>query len=360
MSVMTVRGEVDGGSLGVVSPHEHIFIDIRNQFSEFSDAARRKLSGEKVRIGNLGKLSRNPYAVKDNLVIDNEKIAAYELFEWKQAGGNTIVDATPAGIGRNPVLLERMSMLMDVNIIAGCGYYTCDTHPADMDMKTVEEIEKELLCDLTEGIGSTGIKSGIIGEIGTSREIHYNEIKVLKASAMAQEKTGVGIMVHTYPWSANGIEVLKILKGHGASMDKICICHVDVDIDTDYIKKIIDMGAYVEFDNFGKEYYINKVDRGFAGGVFARDIERVGAIRKLVDSGNASGLLITCDICFKTLMHSYGGLGYDHVLSNILPMMRDEGISEDTINMLIRENPARFLNKKTPVTNRVIEERILR
>ena len=63
---------------------------------------------------------------------------------------------------------------------------------------------------------------------------------------------------------------------------KIVICHVDVDFDLDYLRPLLDLGVCLGFDNFGKEFYIDADDRGFAGGIFARDLERVQVIRQLV------------------------------------------------------------------------------
>jgi Predicted metal-dependent hydrolase with the TIM-barrel fold len=348
MAVMTVTGEVSKDKLGIISPHEHIYIDIRNQFREFHDISRKTISEQKVGIQNLDKLSRSPYALKDNLILDNEETAENELLEFKKAGGDTIVDATPKGIGRDPVLLKRISRLLGINIIAGCGYYTADTHPTDMDSKTIEEIADEIMTDLTMGIDGTNIKAGVIGELGISKEIYPNEAKVLAASAKVQLKTGVGILVHTYPWGNNGIEALKILVDNGATCNKICICHIDVDISPIYIKEIIKSGAFVEFDNFGKEYFIDKRDRGFAGGIFARDIDRVKAIKELIDLGCINRILVSCDICLKTLLHKFGGWGYDHILTNIVPMMKEVGITDDQINAIINENPKAFLDNGKP------------
>jgi len=346
MSVMSVQGIIDSNKLGIISPHEHVLIDIRNQFREFSEASKRALSEQKVGIGNLDVLSRNPYAIKDNLVLNDLKIAEEELLKFKKAGGDTIVDATPKEIGRDPEALRDISRLTGLNIIAGCGYYTYDTHPKDMNDKTVKDITNEILNDIEIGMNGTRIKAGVIGELGTSEEIHPNEKKVLIASAKAQAETGVAIIVHTYPWGKKGLEVLDILSKNGAKLNKVSICHVDVEIDLEYCKEIIKSGAYIEFDNFGKEYYIDKRYRGFAGGVFARDIERVKAVKDLVDSGYLSNILISCDVCLKTLLHKYGGWGYDHILNNIVPMMREEGITEEQIDILLKENPKRFLEIK--------------
>lgn len=348
MAIMTVTGIVDKDSLGIILPHEHVYIDIRNQFCEFSDISRKTLSEQKVGIQNLDKLSRNPYALKDNLVLNDEETAEKELIEFKKAGGDAIVDATSKGIGRDPILLKRISRHLGISIIAGCGYYTADTHPADMNDKTIEEIAEEINTELTAGINGTGIKAGVIGEIGISKEIHPNEAKVLIASARAQAETGVGILVHTYPWGVNGTEAVGILTENGALPGKVCICHIDVDIKMAYIEAILKTGVFVEFDNFGKEYYIDKRNRGFAGRLFARDTERVKAIKELIDLGFTDRIMVSCDICLKTLLHTYGGWGYDHILTNIVPMMQEAGITDDQINTIINKNPKNFLDNEKP------------
>jgi phosphotriesterase-related protein len=344
MSVMTVQGALDADKLGVVSPHEHVLIDIRNQFTPFASASRRALSEEPVALSNLDALSRNPYAVQDNLVLNDVALAEQELLRFKRAGGDTVVDATSIGIGRDPEALLGISRATGVQIIAGCGYYTADTHPANMPEKTVEQIRDEILADLKAGMDGTRIRAGVIGEIGTSAEILPGERKTLLAAAEAQRETSVGVIVHTYPWGRCGLEAVAVLTGRGVPPHKISINHVDVEIDLDYCKRLCDTGAFVEFDNFGKEYYIDRRDRGFAGGVFARDIERVRTVRLLVDAGYLDRILVANDVCLKTLLHRYGGWGYDHVLAHIVPMLLDEGLTGAQLDVLLRDNPRRFLD----------------
>lgn len=343
MSVITVQGIKNENELGIILPHEHVLVDIRNQANRFKEASRIAQSEQNVSISNLDVLSRNPYAIRDNLVLNDVFVAEKELSYFKKMGGDTIVDATPEDIGRDPVTLLKISRSLDLNIIAGTGYYTQDTHSNDVDILTEEEISKKFEKDILEGINDTFIRAGVIGEIGLSKGILNNEKKVLIASGLAQKKTGTGVLVHTYPWSRDGLEVLNILSRTGCNLRKVCICHIDIEIDIEYCMKILEKGAYIEFDNFGKEFYLSKKDRGFAGGVFARDIERVRAIKELINSGFINNILISNDICLKILLHQYGGWGYDHILTNIIPMMLDEGISLEEINLIIKNNPKTFL-----------------
>lgn len=345
MSVMTVLGPISGDRLGIVLPHEHIFIDLRNQFNEPEEISKRVLVNQQVDIDNLGILRENPYALKDNLLLSDFELAKRELEELKKAGGETVVDATGQNMGRDPCLLRNMAMATGINIVAGSGYYTHDTHSKEMDKKSIQEIADEIIEDFTVGIEESKVRAGVIGELGTSKEIHPNERKVLLAAAKAHVEIGAPIIVHIYPWGQNGREVVDVLSRRGVRLDKVVICHSDVSIDPEYMKDILSKGALIEFDNFGKEFSIPLKDRrGFIGGVFATDIERVRTIKFLVDEGFEKQILISNDICLKIMLHHYGGRGYDHILQNIVPIMIDEGITRDTIGLFIRENPKKWLS----------------
>lgn len=344
MAVMTVTGSVEKEKLGWVLPHEHAFIDLRGLIPMPQAISDKKLAQESVSLSNLGVLQRNPYAVLDNAVIDDEAVAREELLSFKKAGGGTFVDLTLRDIGRDPTLLAGLSRETGVLVVAGCGYYVHASHPPDMDAKTVDDIADEIFRDVKYGMENTRIRAGVIGEIGTSATIHPNERKTLIAAAMVQQQTGLGLHVHTDLWARQGLAVIDILTEHGAAPEKICINHIDVDIVPDYLKALLDRGAYIEFDNFGKEFYADRRHKSVLKGLFARDIERVRTIRTLIDDGYLRQILVSNDVCLKIGLHRYGGWGYDHMLTNVVPMMEDEGISYEQIGVLMRENPAVFMD----------------
>ncbi len=342
MSIMTVTGPIEVDQMGSTLPHEHLFIDLRNQFTEFSDPQKKLISQQKVNINNLGRLRLNPYAVKDNLLLDDMELAVKEVLCFKNAGGQTIIDCTCLGIKRDVKKLQELSRSTGVNIVAGSGYYTQDTHPKEMAHWSPEEIAEQIVGDFTEGIDGTDIKAGVIGEIGTSEKILPDEKKNLLAAAIAFAKVNAPIYIHTYPWSQAGLEAIDLLLDNGVDPAKIVICHLDVEPDLDYIKAALNKGVFVEFDNFGKEFVIDPAERGFAGGIFIRDLERIQIIKELIESGFQRQILITNDICLKTMLCSYGGWGYVHILKNIAPLMRSEGLADEMIDMIILENPKRL------------------
>lgn len=341
MKIKTVCGEIEKSDLGIVAPHEHVLLDLTAFYQELPVPGIEDPATQKVEMWNLGILSRDCYALKDNLVLDNEELAIKELMFYKNAGGNTVVDASLPGIGRDPEGLKRISEATGLNIIMGTGFYVGETHPEKLNSMTDEEIGDLMVAELNHGVN--GICSGYIGEIGISEIFDDKERRVLRAAAIAHKKTGAAINVHINPWTTNGIEAANILLDAGVKPEKICISHIDVENREDYILELLKKGVYVEFDNFGKEYYIRREVRNSGYGLFVHDTERVTLVKKLIDMGYIKQILLTCDLCLKNLLHSYGGWGYDHVLTNIVPMMEDEGITNEQIEIMLTKNPADWL-----------------
>ena len=341
MNIKSVNGVLSRDRLGITATHEHVLLDLTAFYQALPVSGIDDPSTQKVEMWNLGILSRDCYALKDNLLLADEDVAADELMFFKNAGGNTIVDASLPGIGRNPKALRRIAEKTGLNIIMGTGFYVGETHPKALDSMTDEAIGDLMVGELTEGVD--GICAGYIGEIGISEIFDDKERRVLRAAAIAHKKTGAAINVHINPWTTNGIEAADILLSAGVAPDKICISHVDVENREDYIYALLQKGVYIEFDNFGKEYYIRREVRNSGYGLFVHDTERVTLLKKLIDDGFVNQLLLACDVCLKNLLHKYGGWGYDHVLSNIVPMMEDEGITQEQILTMLQKNPADWL-----------------
>ena len=346
MKVNSVCGPLSRQQLGVVTPHEHVLLDLTAFYQELPVPGIEDPANQKVEMWNLGILSRDCYALKDNLRLDDEELQTRELDCFRKAGGSTVVDATLPGIGRDPEALKRIAEKTGLNIIMGTGFYVGQTHPAALADMSDRQVADLMVAELTQGAGGTGILAGYIGEIGISEIFDDKERKVLRAAALAQKATGVAINVHINPWTTNGLEAADILLQASVMPDRICISHIDVENREDYVFSLLNKGVYVEFDNFGKEYYIRREVRNPGYGLFVRDTQRVSFLKQLIDAGYLRQLLVSCDLCLKNLLHTYGGWGYDHVLTNVVPMMEDEGITPEQIHALLVENPADWLTGK--------------
>ena len=344
--INTVLGPKSVEELGVITPHEHIFIDLSAFFDKHPVDDVCDPETEKVSMKRLGTLNLDPYALKDNLFYRDYEIQKEEVLYFKRAGGGTIVDLTLPGIGRDPLALKKMAKETGLNIIMGTGYYVSSTHKHCVKTQTESEMADDFVRELTVGIDGTDVKAGIIGEIGISELFNDDERKVLRAAAIAHHKTGAPINVHINPWTQNGLESTEILLNAGVNPKAICISHIDVENNEQYIYKLLNKGVYVEFDNFGKEYHTRKEVRNSGYGTFVFDVDRVKLVKKLVDGGYIKQILFSCDVCLKNLLRTYGGYGYDHVLRNILPMLDEVGLKKEQVQQIIEKNPIDFLIKK--------------
>ena len=339
--ITTVTGDIKRDSVKYLLPHEHLFFDMRPLVSPIDDPDFHK----KLALSNFGKVSRNPYAVLDNAAMDEDDIQTEELKILKNTGCNLLVDATTGDFGRDALRLREISQKSGVMIVAGCGWYTDAAVSDDKKELSEDAMLSHMMADITSGIDGTDIKAGIIGEIGTSGKMTPFEKRSVRVAARAQKKTNLGMHIHADLWSREGLEALDIALNEGANPEKVCINHTDVLLDEEYIFEVLKRGALIEFDNFGKEFYVDRKNRNLLQGSFATDVERVKMLCRLIEKGYEKQLLITNDICLKSMTHAYGGWGYDHVITNIIPMMKDFGIDDDCIGLIMKDNPVRFLEK---------------
>ena len=337
MSVITVTGEINENDLGVTAVHEHIVVNLLNKFKEPKEPSEKLLSDQKVNIENLGVLKRNPFAIKDNLIISNLEEAKRELTEFKNAGGKTIVDPTCIGMGRDPITLKKISKGLDINIVAATGYYMNLNQSSEFKEISIEEITEEMIKDIEIGINGTKVRAGIIGELGTSEVIYPNEEKILIAAARVNKKLGIPIMIHTECRERRALDILKILSINGTNLEKVNICHLDSSFDYSYCEKVIKMGAYAGFDTFGQEIYFYRMHA-------TTDVQRIKNLLKLIRNGYIKKVLVSCDVCIKMFLHKYGGWGYDHFLNNIVPLLKNEGLDDEQIKNLLIDNPKNYLN----------------
>lgn len=344
MSVMTVFGKMDAKDLGIVTPHEHIFIDMGVFFVDPDEIGAKNIAHEPVTIEKLGVLKRNPFAVLDNVQMMDEATQINELMYFKSAGGRTVVDATNVGLGRDANLLRRAAAKTGLNIVAGAGFYVESAQNKQTLQMSIEDMEEQIVCEIEVGIGHTDVKAGVIGEIGISHIMYPFERKSLIAACRAQKKTNAPLMIHINPWSTQGLDAMKIVNEHGILPEKVVICHSDVENREDYIFELLDKGVYIEFDNFGKEMATDRWDCRPGSGRFVTDWDRVRLVKKIIDRGYVKQLLFSCDVCLKSVLHAYGGWGYDHILVHILPMLDELGVTQENIEEILIHNPARWLD----------------
>ncbi len=311
--IMTVLGPVNPIEVGITSSHEHIFA--RSTSDRFDPDTR----------------------------LDEMGTAVEELLEFKQAGGDTIVEVTTIDMGRDANRLVELSATTGVRIIAATGFYkgnysssgeisqrTWEYLPPELRQASVSRLSDVFITEIREGIAGTKVKAGIIGEIGTSfNQIRDIEAKVLRAAARAHLVTGAPISTHT-TLGTMGREQIEIFKEEGVDLHHVVLCHMDLCADTSYHVELARQGVFLGLDTAGKEKYQS-------------DATRVELIRRLVQEGFEDQVVISCDIGRRSQMQRHGGRGYVYLLHKFVPALRAVGIQIDVIEKFLVQNPRRLL-----------------
>jgi len=319
--VNTVRGPVDGGSLGSTLMHEHVFVlspEIEKTAEEWDEDAARD-------------------------------IAVQRLQELKDHGIDTIVDLTVIGLGRFiPRIAAVAERVPDINIVAATGVYTYNDVPMYFHFRgpgTIlggpEPMTDLFVREIRQGIGDSGVRAGIL-KCATDRPgITPGVERVLRAVARAHRRTGTPITTHTptppQPW---GIEQQRILADEGVDLSQVVIGHSGGTLDAEYHEAIISRGSYVGFDHFGI-------------GTFSM-AERIESVRLLCQRGYADRIVLSHDaMCHvdwfpPTLASGWEDWRWTHIPGDVLPAMRRSGISEEDISTMMIDNPRRILEGCEP------------
>ncbi len=313
--VVTVTGEIPASQLGPTLAHEHLYCDI----STFS-----------------GK--------QDNCLTATSQVIE-DLTWFRQAGGRTIVEVTPEGIGRDPTKLREISQRSGVQVVAGIAFYDEATYPSWVRDASIKQISDYFVNHLE--IGEKGVRAGVIGELTTHNEPLPNaagyklrelERKIFEAAALAQRQTGVSITTHASLGRA-GHAQLNVLEGSGANLERVIIGHCDAhwhpnpQQDLDYYLPIIKRGACCQFDLIGWTE-------------LATDEIRADRLAALLAMGYERQLLLSTDTCRLSQLRCNGGRGFDFLWTSFLPRLTARGVSNSQIQTMLIDNPQRMFARQ--------------
>ena len=336
-TVMTVTGPVPVEEMGVTLMHEHILLDGGKAWRcpcDIDDEGRR-VSEQPVNIEIIGELRMNPYLNRDNVSLDDADLALRELDRYRRFGGNTVVDATTIGIGRDPEALARIARLSGLKIIMGTGFYLEFSHPDWMKTMEAEAIARFIVDDVGGGETQPPVMAGIIGEIGVSKDFTEAERRSLRGAARASALTGVPLTIHLPGWERLAHEVLDVVESEGADLRHTVLCHMNPSWDdTTYQTSLAARGAFIEYDMIGMDYYYADQEAQSPS-----DEDNARGILTLVDKGYADRVLMSQDVFLKMMLARYGGFGYAHVLRHFVPRLRRHGLDEAVIQRMLTDNP---------------------
>lgn len=340
--VMTVAGPIPASALGVTLMHEHILNDCRCWWHAPKTPERQYLAEGFVCMEILGELRQDPFVNKHNITLDDEPLAITELQDFAREGGQTVVEPTCQGIGRDPAALRRISKASGLNIVMGAGYYLGSSHPAKVAGMTIDQIADEIVHEANVGVDGTDVKIGLIGEIGVSSDFTAEEEKSLRAAARAQGRTGLPLMVHLPGWFRLGHKVLDIAEAEGADLRHTVLCHMNPSHeDLAYQSELAARGAFIEYDMIGMDFFY--ADQQVQ---CPSDEEAARAIVKLVERGHIDRILLSHDVFLKMMLTRYGGNGYAYILRHFLPRLKRHGLDDAQLDILMRDNPRSVFSAK--------------
>jgi len=307
--IQTVRGPVPADEVGFTLPHEHTAIALWHVPDRW----------------DYWELSRD------------EPIIEAELGRFVQAGGSCLVDLTLTGVGRDPARLVRLSERTGLHLVMGCGWYRGAYYPAEarIDRRSVDDLADELVREAQDGIAESGVRPGIIGEIGTDKPwLSAAEERVHRAAARAARRTGLAITTHAV-LSDVGLAQLRIFEEEGADLSRVVVGHADSYPSLDHYLEIVRRGATLEFDFLGMSF--TPMEQHGEGRV-------VDLLAELLSQGHGDRILLSQDVCHNGQLVTYGGHGYTYLQVTFLPRLRAAGVSAAEINRLTIDNPRRILS----------------
>lgn len=312
--IRTVNGDIPPSELGVTLTHEHLYCDQTLCRSEgsFPSAANR-------------------------MILRDVDLVVREVGEFVSAGGRAIAEMTVHGWGRDVAVLQQISKRAGVHVIATAGFYIEDCLPEFARGAGVEELAEFLVKELNEGADGTAIRPGVLKSGVRRPVIEGVEKKCALAVARAQKITGVTITTHTSGSSRLeirggnlGTQHLDLFEAEGVDPARVIIGHTDENADVRQLIALAQRGAAIQFDVIGKIHWL-------------LDETRVELLAKLADKGYGDRLLLSTDRNRVSELRVTGGPGYDHVLRDFVPRLRQAGFDEALIYRMLVENPSRIL-----------------
>jgi predicted metal-dependent phosphotriesterase family hydrolase len=315
VEVQTVTGPVRAESLGVTLMHEHVLVD-------FVGAAA---------------VSRSRY--------DAEAVFNVALPHLKQArslGCETLVECTPAYLGRDPQLLKRLSEASGVRIVTNTGFYGAanDKHvPAFAFNETAEQLAARWTREATGGLDGTSIKPGFM-KIGVDgAPLSAIDATLVRAAGLTSRQTGLPIASHTGSGAA-AMEELDLLEAAGVAPASFIWVHAQAEGDGTFHVRAARRGAWVEFDGINP----SSVDR------------HVTLVQQMRKADLLDRVLLSHDAGWYHVGEPDGGRfrPYDTLFTSFVPALGRAGFSDADVRRLLVDNPRRALTPRNSQALRTI------
>ena len=316
--VETVRGPVQAADLGWTLMHEHIFV--KNPELEHN----------------------YPSPEWDEEAMHDTALAGFQALADR--GISTVVDLTVIGLGRNIQRIQEVAAKTPLNVVVATGYYTQKDLPAyfhnhgpGLYADVAEPLVDMFVRDIRDGISGTGVKAAMIKVVTDRFGITPDLERVLDAAAQAHLQTGVPITTHTNAEHRGGLEQQDFFRARGVDLQHVVIGHCGDTTDLDYLRRLMDNGSPIGMDRFGMD-------------IMAPAQDRVDTVVRLCEAGYADRLTLSHDASFFSVnlepsvrSRIMPNWHHRYISDQVLPEMRERGVSDATIEQIMVANPARIL-----------------
>ncbi len=316
--VNTVRGPVDAGALGATLMHEHVFVRSPEVASNWPTGWDR-----------AAQVAR----------------AVERLRALKAAGVDTIVDLTVVGLGRDIEVVQEVADQVDLNIVVATGLYTYNEVPHYFDYRTaqfrpsgVDMLDEFFRRDIEDGIAGTGVRPGILKCATDEPGLTPGVERVLRAVARVHRQTGVPISTHTHAHSKRGLDQQRVFGEEGVDLSRVVIGHSGDSTDLDYLGELIRAGSVLGMDRFGVDAYCPTP-------------QRIDTVARLCEAGHTDHLVLSHDAgCHMDwfdddfLSQVQPNWHFLHISHDVLPAMRERGITDEQIATMLVDTPRRILD----------------
>ena len=316
-TINTTKGVIDTAQLGTTLMHEHIFV----LSSEINQNYPATWGDEEKRIAD----------------------AIARLNELKASGVDSVVDLTVVGLGRYIPRIKRIAAATDINIIVATGVYTFNDLPFHFNYRGPNTILggedpmiEMFVKDIQEGIADTGVKAAILKCATDEPGVTPGVERVLHAVAKAHRITGVPISTHTHAHTRRGLEQQTIFAAEGVDLSRVVIGHSGDTTDIDYLEELIASGSYLGMDRFGIDTMLPFEDR-------------VNTVVKMCERGHADKMVLSHDaMCYSdwfpegVLEHVVPNWNYLHIQKDVLPALKQRGVTDDMIQTMMVTNPRKI------------------
>jgi len=301
-TIHTVRGPIDVGQMGLTLVHEHVLVD----FAGAEEVSRSRYDADEAFRAILPHLQA-----------------------LRTQGCRTLLECTPAYLGRDPLLLRRLSEASDLHIVTNTGYYGAANDsavPKHAYAESPRQLADRWTAEASRGIEGTGIRPGFV-KIGVDAgPLSDIDRKLVEAGALCHLGTGLTLAIHT----GNGVAALEIvstLKRLGVSPEAYVWVHPQNEPDLATRSWAAAQGTWVELDGVGPQSLEAHVE----------------GVLDLARRDQLDRVLVSQDAGWYRVGEKGGGAYRPHtfLLETFVPALRARGLGEADVRALLVENPAR-------------------